>query len=101
MRKRKISELREWKEVKEELLSDPEVKKEYEALRPKYEAISAVIKERIRNNLTQKELAEKVKTKQSNISRFESGKVTPSLAFLHKIAQAFNKRLEIRFKPAV
>lgn len=93
--------MREWKEVKEELLSDPEVKKEYEALRPKYKAISAVIKERIRNNLTRKELAEKVKTKQSNISRFESGRVTPLLSFLNKIAQVFNKRLEIRFRPAV
>ncbi len=89
------------KEVLAEFIKDPEFKKGYETLRPKYEAISAVIRERIKNGLTQKELAEKIKTKQSNISRFESGKVTPSLTFLHKIAQAFNKRLEIRFRPLV
>jgi ribosome-binding protein aMBF1 (putative translation factor) len=88
------------KEVLAEFMKDPEFRKGYEALRPKYEAISAVIRERIKNGLTQKELAEKIKTKQSNISRFESGRVIPSLNFLNKIAQAFNKRLEIRFRPA-
>lgn len=89
------------KEILTEFMKDPEFKKGYESLRPKYEAISTVIKERIKNNMTQKELAEKIKTKQSNISRFESGRIAPSLSFLNKIAQAFNKRLEIRFRPAV
>lgn len=84
-----------------EFMKDPEFKKGYEALRPKYEAISAVIKARLESGITQKQLAKKIKTKQSNISRFEAGKVTPSIPFLQKIAQAFNKQLEIKFKPAV
>ncbi|MBU0618759.1 helix-turn-helix domain-containing protein [Patescibacteria group bacterium] len=92
---------REWKEVKAEFLSNPEFKREYEKLRPKYEAISAMIKARLESGLTQKELANKLKTKQSNISRVESGKITPSLTFLNRFAQALGKRLEIRFKPAL
>lgn len=35
----------DWKTVKDKLLSDPEVKAEYEALKPEYEAISALAKE--------------------------------------------------------
>lgn len=92
---------RVYEEVLAELMKNPEFKKEYEALRPKYEAISAVIKARLEGGLTQKQLAKKIKTKQANISRFEGGKVTPSIPFLQKIAQAFDMRLEIRFKPAV
>jgi len=92
--------LREWKQVKKELLTDPEVKKEYEKLRPKYEAISAVIKARLEKGMTQKELARKANTKQSNISRLESGKATPSISLLNRIAQAFNKELKIKFQPA-
>ena len=94
-----MKKLREWKEVKKELLSDPKVKKEYEKLRPKYEAMSAVIKARLEKGITQKELAKRIKTKQSNISRLESGKATPSISLLNRIAQAFNKELRIKFEP--
>ena len=94
---RKINKLTTFSEHKAQLMRNPEFKKEYEALRPKYEAINSVIKARLENGLTQEELARKLKTKQSNISRFESGKVTPSISFLQKIAQAFDKRLEIKF----
>ena len=94
---RKLNKLITFDEHKAQLMRDPEFRKEYEALRPKFEAINSVIKARIENGLTQEELARKLKTKQSNISRFESGKVTPSLFFLQKIAQVFDKRLEIRF----
>ena len=88
---------RNHKQVLAEFLSNPEFKKGYEDLRPKYEAINFIIKERIKNGLTQAELAEKIKTKQSNISRVESGKLTPTLPFLQKVAQVFNKNLEIKF----
>jgi transcriptional regulator with XRE-family HTH domain len=46
--------------------------------------------------LTQKDLAKLIGTKQSNISRFESGSYNPSLEFLNKIAQAMGKELQIR-----
>ncbi len=44
-------------------------------------------------NLTQIELANLVGTKQSSISRIESGSSLPSISFLMKIAQAFNTYL--------
>lgn len=41
-------------------------------------------------NVTQAELAQMIGTRQSSISRVESGSSLPSLSFLQKIAEAFN-----------
>lgn len=46
---------------------------------------------RVEADLTQVQLAEKVKTLQKSISRYESGKSVPSLEALVKIAKALNK----------
>ena len=43
--------------------------------------------------MTQKQLAEKVGTKQSSIARLESGNYNPSLQFLQKVANALGKQL--------
>ena len=48
-------------------------------------------------DLTQRELAELINTTQSCIARLESGKYNPSLRFLQKIADACDKKIEIRF----
>ena len=50
-------------------MEDPAFAAEYEAQRPEYEAIRAVIAARLACNMTQKELAEKTGIRQSNISR--------------------------------
>lgn len=78
---------------KKEALKDPEFKAEYDKLQPEF----AVIRARIEKGLTQEQLAKKVGTKQSVISRVESGRANPSIAFLKKLAQALNSNLEIRF----
>jgi len=85
------------KEVKKTLLQNPEVKKEYNNLDILYEIKKQVIKYRIENNLSQKELAEKIGTKQSAISRLENDDYNPSIKFLNKVANALGKKLEIRF----
>jgi len=47
--------------------------------------------------LTQKELAERIGTKQSAISRLENGTYNPSIVFLNKVALALGKEVEIKF----
>lgn len=94
---RKLNKLTTFEQHKAQLMKNPEFRKEYELLRPKFEVINSVIRSRIESGFTQEELAKKLKTKQSNISRFESGKITPSIFFLHRLAQVFDKKLEIRF----
>jgi len=81
-----------------ERLKDPEFAREYKALEPEYEIIKQIITSRIEKKLTQKELAERVGIKQSNISRLESGSYNPSLEFLKKIAIGLGKELHIEFR---
>jgi len=83
---------------KKAFAEDQELYKEYKALEPEYEIIKQIIKARSELNITQKELAERVGIKQSNISRLESGNYNPSLDFLKKIAQGLGKELHIEFR---
>lgn len=84
-------------EVKKLLLQNPEVKKEYYELEPLYKIQKEIIKLRIEQGISQKELAERIGTKQSAISRLENGTYNPSIVFLNKIALALGKEIEIKF----
>lgn len=84
--------------LKEELLEDEEFKVEYDKLKPRYEVISQIIKARKEKNMTQEELAKKVGTQKSNISRLESGNYNPSLDLLIKVARCLGKDLLIEIK---
>ena len=81
-----------------ERLKDPEFANEYKALEPEYEIIRQVIQSRTEQNITQKELADRIGIKQSNISRLESGNYNPSLEFLKKVANGLGKELHIEFR---
>ena len=76
----------------------PEVKAEYDRFAPQYEVIRAAITSRKEAGLTQKQLAEKMGTKQANISRFENGNANPSFEFLQKMASCMGKTLHITFE---
>ncbi len=86
------------KEVKNMLLQDQETKDEFEALEPIYEIKSQLIQLRNEKGLSQKDLAELIGTKQSAISRLESGNYNPSLDFLSKLAHALGKEFHVVFK---
>ncbi len=85
-------------EVKQLLMKDIEFKEEYEKLKPRYDIISQIIEERAKQNITQEELALRVGTQKSNISRLESGTYNPSLDFLIKVAQSLGKEMQITLK---
>ena len=76
-------------------LQNSEFAAEYEQLRPEYEAIRAVIAARIENNITQEELAQRTGIRQSNISRIESGAVSPTIETLARLASGLGKTLKI------
>lgn len=78
-------------------LNDPEFAEEYEAQKPEYEAIRAVIAARLEQHMTQKDLAEKTGIRQSNISRIESGSTSPTVETLARIAAGLGKQLKIDF----
>ncbi len=85
-------------EHKKKILADPEVRKHYDTLAPEYQLIHAIIKQRLKKKMTQGILAHKVGTRQSAISRLESGNSNPSIGFLKKIARAFDMTLNIQFQ---
>ncbi|MCG2768261.1 MAG: helix-turn-helix transcriptional regulator [Anaerolineae bacterium] len=70
-----------------------------ERMGPELEIASQVVRLRLKLGWTQKELAQKVGTRQSAISRIENAAGHPSLSFLKRIAQALGARLNIEFEP--
>jgi DNA-binding XRE family transcriptional regulator len=85
-----------WNEAKAIILKNDDVKNELKMNEAEYKIIEEIIMARREKNLTQRDLADLIGTKQSNISRLESGNYNPSLDFLSKIALAVGKELEVR-----
>lgn len=79
-------------------LKDPAFAAEYEAMRPEYEAVRALVAARIETGMTQKELSEKTGIRQSNLSRIENGTSSPTVETLSRIAAGMGKRLKIEFQ---
>ena len=88
----------DWGKHKRKLLKNPEFRKLYEQSRPEFEIARAVIRARIERGLTQKQLAEKLHTRQSVISRVENANTSPSISFLKRLAAALNTTLQVQFK---
>lgn len=83
-------------DVKQKIFdNDPKVLLEYEALRPRYELISKAIDTRLKKKMTQEEVAQKMGTTKSSISRFESGDYNPTIDFLIRLSEALGKTLKI------
>lgn len=80
-------------EYKKKALENPRFKKEYESYDLAFEIGQMVLEARIVKNISQKNLAEKLGTKQPSIARLESGRALPSLSFLEKIAHALDTHL--------
>jgi transcriptional regulator with XRE-family HTH domain len=91
--------MKNWKDVEAQFLSDPEIRAEYEALRPHYEVVAQIIKARSERGLTQEALAELTGIARCNISRLESGAYNPSLDFLTRVAKGLGMEVHIEFRP--
>ena len=76
------------------LNQDEEFKIEYDRLKPRYDLIAQIINARHEQNITQAEMAKRMGTNKSNISRFESGSYNPSLDFLIRAAASLGKKIE-------
>src|SRR3989344_693775 len=93
--KRKKQAFISWKDHKAEMMKDPEFKKAYDDLELEFKLISAILDQRIRKGVTQKQLAERIGTKQSAIARFESGTSNQTLAFVKKLSEALDLKLTV------
>ena len=83
-------------EFEAELLKDPEILREYEALKPKYDMIRSLIERRGKLGISQTQLARIIGTKQPAISRLEKGDYNTTLSTFFKVADALD--LEVSLK---
>lgn len=95
---RKIQDLIEWSEIRKKLLQNKEYRKVYEQMKPKYELANSLIEIRLKQKLSQKDLARKIGTKQPVISRLETMSAEPTLSLLNKISKALDVKLRVYFQ---
>ncbi|WP_322061402.1 helix-turn-helix transcriptional regulator [Paraburkholderia sp. J63] len=83
----------------ERMMQDPEFRAAYDALEEEFTALDALLTARKQAGLTQAQVAERMGTTTSAVSRLESSlaseKHSPSLATLRKYAAACGKTLRI------
>ncbi|KKU02886.1 MAG: Helix-turn-helix domain protein [Candidatus Amesbacteria bacterium GW2011_GWA2_47_70] len=84
-----------WDKYKKRWEKDPEFRKAWEKTRLEYEVARALIKARIEKKMTQAQLARKMRTKQSVISRVENAQTKPTLSFLQRLADAMGGKLKV------
>ena len=87
--------MKNYHQFKKRILKNSQIRRLYQELEPEFKLAALLMERRLQQQLTQKELAERVGTKQSAISRLESGTYNPSWSFLYKVADALNARLKI------
>ena len=87
--------MKSFKDFKKKALENPEVRKEYDTLQDEFNLIDQLVTMRTSAGLTQEEVANKLGTNKSNISRLEHGKGNPSWSTLNKYAAACGFRVKL------
>ena len=78
-------------------MKNPEFKRAWDDLDPEFQVLKAMIKAREKSGISQAELARRLGTKQSVVSRLERGAFSKaSLETIKKVADALDMRLELR-----
>lgn len=88
-----------FEDFKAKALEKDEVRKEYDRLEVEFNLKLKLIKIRKAANLTQEEMASRMNTSKSNISRLESlnSKISPTISTLNAYANAAGYRLDVKF----
>ena len=79
-----------------ESLKDKDFKETYDKKELRFKVIDILVGIRVQYKLTQAELAKRLGTTQTVISRIESGSVNVGIDFLQRVGTAFDKKIEIK-----
>jgi predicted transcriptional regulator len=79
--------------------ADPAYRSAYESLEEEFALASSLIQARTHARLSQAEVASRMGTTESVVSRLESGRVKPSTRTLQRYAAATGHRLRISLEP--
>ena len=91
----------DFKDFKGELLKKPNIRKHYEALKPQYAIIQAIIARRNELSMSQRELAKRIGMHQPAICRLERGDSNIMIGTLFKVADALDLNMEFKPKSTV
>jgi ribosome-binding protein aMBF1 (putative translation factor) len=80
-------------------MKNPEFAREYEALKPEFEIVNQIIALRLKRQMSQRDLAEKMGTYQPSIARFERRRMTTDLSFLRRVADALDADVTVSIVP--
>jgi len=84
-----------WKQLKKEMLQDPEFKRDYDALEPEFRIASELIQARLDKKLTQQQVADKAGMTQNMVAKLESGTTNSSVATISRVANILGKELKL------
>ena len=88
-----------WKDAREHLLADPEVRAYCDSLAPLYALIAQAVNRRLELNMSQQDLAARMNTTQSVVSRIECGAIeNVTVRTLNRMADARRWRTAIEGK---
>lgn len=87
-----------WSELRRKRLEKPAARAGYQNAKLAYELGRQVRELREAHGLSQRQLAERMRTTQSVIARLEAGGSKPSLSTLERVASALGTSIDIRFR---
>lgn len=85
-----------FEDLSKEWMKNPEYKKKYVDLEEEFSLAKELISARVRAHLTQDQIAKRMQTKQSFISKLESGRHKLSFDTLVRYAEATESKIELR-----
>lgn len=95
-----MARLKDFRKVKEQWLKDPTVREHYDEMNAEFQIAEEILKARTTARISQAELARRIGTKATAISRIESPSYgRASVTMLKKIAKALGCDLQIRLIP--
>lgn len=77
---------------------DEETKQEFELSNMLVDIACKIINYRLDNDMTQRDLANKLEITQAMVSKLESGEYNPSIEFLFKISKKLDWKFELTFE---
>jgi ribosome-binding protein aMBF1 (putative translation factor) len=86
--------------LRRKLLTDPEVKAEYDRLGPIFAVVGEMIEARQAAGLTQTDIATRMGTSQSVVARLENARHMPTFEMIARYAAAIGRRLDIHLVPS-
>lgn len=77
-------------------LKDPEFQKAWDESEVEYRLAKQIIEARLKNHISQRDLAQKIQSTQAVISRIETMSANPSLDLIRRIAKALNTQFVLK-----